>query len=153
MGFTLCVLQVCAQVQITAYDRGPNGLEAWTDDHHTRLFRKNAEPFGIVVARHGSIVRYIARRDGGPFFWNVMLLPDGKRIAYESGPFHMSMNCTLMDIATGRHLEDVPCFSDKDLEALPAWANDLLDEDRKPPPGFQPSAIVSRKRRTGDKAY
>lgn len=122
-----------------AYDKGPGGLEAWTDDHHTREFRTNTEPFGIVIARHGKVIRRIGKHDGGPFFWNLMLLPDGKRIAYEHGPFHFVMTCTLMDIATGRQLEQVSCFTDEEIEKDPEWVRDLLSKDRTPPPTFKPT--------------
>ena len=125
-----CAFALTAHTQTTAYDRGPNGLEAWTDDHHTRQFRINTEPFGIVIARHGKRIRSIGRKDGGPFFWNLMLLADGKRIAYEHGPFHFVMTCTLMDIATGRKLEEVPCWTEEEIDADPQWVRDLEAKGR-----------------------
>ena len=133
----LCILAaVPAFAQTTAYDKGPGGLQAWTDDHHTREFRTNTEPFGIVIARNGKVIRRIGEHDGGPFFWNLMLLPDGKRIAYEHGPFHFAMNCTLMDIATGKHLQDYDCFSGDSIDNGPQWVKDLLSTDRTPPVGI-----------------
>ena len=137
---------VTARAQQTAYDKGPGGLEAWTDDHHTKQFRTNTEPFGIVIARNGKVIRRIGERDGGPFFWNLMLMPDGKRIAYEHGPFHFAMTCTLMDIGTGKHIEDVSCFSDDEIEKGPEWMKSLLSVDRKPRPGTALPQAASPKR-------
>lgn len=112
--------------QTTARDLGANGLEARTDDRHTREFRTKMEPLGIIITRHGKRIRYIGGKDGGPFFWKLMLLPDGKRIAYESGPFHFAMTCTLMDIQTGKHLSDIDCFSQESIDAAPEWVR-MLD--------------------------
>ena len=121
----LALMAVPLAAQTTARDRGPNGLEARTDDRHTPKFRTNKVPLGIIIARYGKMIRYIGHKDGGPFFWNLMLLPDGKRIAYESGPFHFSMTCTLMDIATGKHLSDIDCFSDESVRGAPEWVRAL----------------------------
>ena len=144
---TVTVLPALAQT--TAYDKGPGGLEAWTDDRHTKEFRTNTEPFGIVIARAGKVIRRIGDHDGGPFFWNLMLLPDGKRIAYESGPFHFAMTCTLMDIATGKHLQDYDCFSSDNIDNGPQWVKDLLSVERTPPAGtILPSLTRKREDRS-----
>jgi len=48
---SLLLIGPLSNAQTTARDKGPNGLEAWTDDRHSKQFRRNTEPLGIIVAR------------------------------------------------------------------------------------------------------
>ena len=83
-----------------------------------------------MIARNGKRIRYIGQQNGGPFFWNLMLLPDGKRIAYQHGPFHFVITCTLMDITNGKKLEETSCFTADEIAAAPQWVQDLDGKDR-----------------------
>jgi hypothetical protein len=122
-----------AYAQTTARATGPDGLEAWTLDRHTPEFRKNTVPLGIAIARNGKIIRTIGESEGRPYFWNLMFLPDGKRIAYETGPFHWSMTCVLMDIQSGKHLEEHDCFTNESIAAAPDWVKQLDSHPQIPP--------------------
>ncbi|ADW67427.1 hypothetical protein [Granulicella tundricola] len=48
-------------------------------------------------------------------------------LAYEAGPLHFGMTCNLADLATGRKLTTVDCYT-ASKESLPAWANALQQE-------------------------
>jgi hypothetical protein len=50
------------------------------------------------------------QNDGGRFYWNFVFLPDGKQVAFEHGSLHFNLTCTLMDIHTGKRVQDYDCF-------------------------------------------
>jgi len=86
---------------------GPDGLEGWTlespiPDHPDEQF-----PFTLVVARKDAIIRRIS---GNPFVWQWEFCPDGKEIAYETGPLHFGLQCNLEDISTGQMVWSQDCF-------------------------------------------
>jgi hypothetical protein len=108
--------------QETAHVRGPKGLEGWklTSVIET-LENQGPLPTELILARNGRIIRHIKDE---AFIWNWMFLPDGRRVAYETGPLHFSMNCVLLDIPSGRKIAVFDCFS-SDREAAPAWVKTL----------------------------
>jgi hypothetical protein len=53
-----------------------------------------------------------------------MFTPDGKQVAYESGPLHFSMSCVLVDIATGKQVGYFDCFQELP-DGAPAWVKTL----------------------------
>jgi hypothetical protein len=86
---------------------GPHGLEGWTlndsvPDHPNEKF-----PMTLVIARNGRILR---RFDGSAFVWKWIFWDQGRKVAYESGPFHFSLQCVLADIKTGKELASFDCF-------------------------------------------
>ncbi|MGI4853387.1 MAG: hypothetical protein ACRYF4_04975 [Janthinobacterium lividum] len=51
-------------------------------------------------------------------------MPDEKR-AYQSGPLHFNMECTLMGIRTGRHLAEYDYYHDPLSYRRPEWSTPL----------------------------
>jgi len=101
---------------------GPNGLEGWTESVKIEeAANEGPLPVALVIARHGKVIRRI---NGDPFIWNWKFQPDGRRVAYETGPLHFSITCVLADMKTGNWIASYDCY-----QALPpdaaAWAEDL----------------------------
>lgn len=86
---------------------GPNGLEGWTLDSPIPDHPGDTFPFTLVVARNGRVIRRI---DGDPFVWRWMFWQGGQQVAYESGPLHWGLQCTLVSLATGKKLASYDCF-------------------------------------------
>jgi hypothetical protein len=86
---------------------GPNGYEGWTLDSPIPDHPNETFPFTLVVARKGRVVRKI---DGDPFVWQWIFWKDGREVAYESGPLHFGLQCTLMSVGSGKKLASVDCF-------------------------------------------
>lgn len=87
--------------------RGPNGMEGWTLNGPIPDRPNEKFPFTLVIARNGRVIRKI---EGDPFIWNWMFWSDGRQVAYESGPLHFGLWCTLADVKTGRQLSSYDCF-------------------------------------------
>lgn len=87
--------------------RGPDELEGWTLESPIPDRPNERFPLTLVVARKGAVIRHIS---GDPFVWNWEFCPDGKQIAYESGPLHFGLQCNLEDISTGRMVWSQDCF-------------------------------------------
>ena len=101
--------------------RGPNGLEGWKLESPLPDRPDDTFPFTLIVARNGVIIRRIA---GEPFVWEWKFCPDGKQIAYETGPLHFGLQCNLEDISTGRMIWSEDCFHGLP-EHAPACVKDL----------------------------
>jgi hypothetical protein len=115
----------------SAHVAGPNGLEGWTESVILEEVAKQGPlPTVLIIARNGKIVRRI---DGEPFVWNFRFQPDGRHVAFETGPLHFSMTCVLENIRTGRRVDSVDCWRDLPPNA-PAWAKDL-EKQRIPQDG------------------
>jgi hypothetical protein len=97
---------------------GPHGLEGWTLDSPLPDSQYEGERFAftLVLARKGRVLR---RFEGDPIIWKWMFWADGRQVAYETGPLHFSMNCVLLDVETGRQIEDYDCYHMPDNE--PDW--------------------------------
>ena len=105
----------------SAHVRGPNGLEGWTESVTIDEVKEQGPlPVVLVIARHGNVVRRI---QGSGFVWNWRFEPDGRRVAYETGPLHFSMMCVLADIQTGKEVGSVDCYQPS--EHMPDWAQEL----------------------------
>lgn len=105
----------------SAHVAGANGLEGWTESVTIDEVKEQGPlPVALVIARHGKVVRRI---DGSPFVWAWRFQPDGRRVAYETGPLHFSMTCELADIQTGKQLDSVDCYQPP--EHMPKWAEEL----------------------------
>lgn len=87
--------------------RGPDGLEGWSLNSPIPDRPNETFPFTLVVARKGVVVRRIT---GEPFVWEWEFCPDGKQIAFETGPLHFGLQCNLEDISTGRMIWSADCF-------------------------------------------
>jgi hypothetical protein len=103
------------------HTRGPHGLEGWTlndsaPDHPNEKF-----PMTLVIARDGRILRKI---DGSAFVWKWIFWDRGREVAYESGPFHFSLECILADIKTGKERASYDCFHGIP-ENAPHWLKTL----------------------------
>jgi hypothetical protein len=101
--------------------RGPDGLEGWTLSYAIPGHASDRYPEALVIARHGRVVRRIS---GAPFVWNWIFWAEGRQIAYETGPLHFGMLCTLADLATGRELASYDCFHELPANA-PEWEKAL----------------------------
>jgi hypothetical protein len=109
------------QPEESAHHRGPHGLEGWTLNSSIPDRPNEKFPFTLMLSRKGKIIRQIS---GDPFVWNWIFWADGRQIAYESGPLHFSMQCILVDIATGRQLAKYDCWAPLP-ENAPNWAKAL----------------------------
>jgi hypothetical protein len=126
--FLLAMSAGCAQTVPTAeqptespHRLGPNGLEGWTLNYTIADRPGEQYPEVLVLARRGRIIRRI---QGSPFVWNWMFRAGGRQIAYETGPLHFGMLCTLADTATGRELASHDCFHELPTTA-PEWEKAL----------------------------
>jgi hypothetical protein len=100
---------------------GPNGLEGWTLNYTIPDRPGQQYPEILVLARRGRIIRRIP---GSPFVWNWIFRAGGRQIAYETGPLHFGMLCTLANTATGRELASYDCFHELPANA-PEWEKAL----------------------------
>lgn len=87
--------------------RGPDGLEGWTLKYPIPDRPDERLPLTLVLARNGAVVRRIS---GDLFVWDWEFCPDGKQIAYETGPLHFALECNLEDISSGRILWSEDCW-------------------------------------------
>jgi hypothetical protein len=86
---------------------GPNGLEGWTLSSPIPDNPQEKYPFTLVIARKGRTIRRI---DGNAFVWRWIFWNNGRQVAYESGPLHFGLQCTLESVATGKQLASYDCF-------------------------------------------
>ncbi len=107
----------------SAHVRGPSGLEGWTLESPVPDSGYGDEKFAftLVIARGGRVVRRI---DGDPMIWRWIFWDGGRRVAYESGPFHFGMTCVLVDVKTGRRAGSVDCYHELPADA-PDWVKAL----------------------------
>ena len=105
---------------------GPNGLEGWTLDSSIPDHPGDTFPFTLVIARNGLVIRRI---DGDPFVWRWIFWRDGRQVAYESGPLHWGMRCTLVSVATGKELASYDCFHGVP-ENAPGWLKTLETSEK-----------------------
>lgn len=121
------LLSVAAHVSaqdptLSEHRKGPHRLEGWTLSRSLEgRSTGDVYPYALIIARDGKIVR---RLEGSPFVWNWIFWAGGKQIAYEAGPLHFGMLCTLADIATGRELASDDCFQGLPADA-PEWEKAL----------------------------
>jgi hypothetical protein len=103
--------------------RGPNGLEGWTLESPVPDSGYGDEKFAftLVIARDGCIVRRI---DGDPIIWRWIFWESGRRVAYETGPFHFGVTCILVDVKTGRRTGSVDCYHELPKD-VPDWVEAL----------------------------
>jgi hypothetical protein len=92
------------------HTKGPHGLEGWTLEQPVPESNYGDERFAftLVLARNGKILRHV---EGSPIIWKWAFSSDGREVAYETGPFHFSMICYLIDTDSGRRLADYDCFT------------------------------------------
>jgi hypothetical protein len=102
---------------------GPHGLDSWAllGRFPSGLEEYDEYPTTLIIARRGRIIRRI---QGDPFVWTWMFTPDGRRVAYESGPLHFGLQCVLVDIGSGRRIDDYDCYRQLPDDA-PNWAKTL----------------------------
>jgi len=100
---------------------GPDGLEGWTLDSSIPYHPGETFPFTLVIARKSRVIRKI---DGDPFIWQWIFWDDGLQVAYESGPLHFGLQCTLISVRTGRKLASYDCFHGIPDNA-PGWLRTL----------------------------
>jgi hypothetical protein len=101
--------------------RGPHGLEGWTFSEAISDRPGETFPFMLVIARDGRVIHQIS---GDPFVWQWIFVDNGREVAYESGPLHFGLQCSLADIKTGRKLASYDCFHGIPANA-PAWLRKL----------------------------
>jgi hypothetical protein len=101
--------------------QGPEGTEGWTLDSPIPDRPNETFPFTLVIARKGRVLRKI---DGDPFVWQWIFWNNGRQVAYESGPLHFGLQCTLLNVRTGKKLASYDCFHGVPNEA-PAWLEAL----------------------------
>jgi len=106
---------------------GPDGLEGWTLNYTIPERPGEQYPEVLVLARRGRIIRRIP---GSPFVWNWIFWAGGRQIAYETGPLHFGMRCTLADIPTGRELASYDCFHELPADA-PEWEKALQADNNR----------------------
>ena len=70
-----------------------------------------------MIARHSRI---LCKIKGDPFVWAWMFQANGTRVALESGPMHVWLNCRLLDLRTGKEVAHYDCFRDVPEDA-PNW--------------------------------
>ncbi len=106
---------------------GPHGLEGWTLNSPLPDNQNAGEryPFTLVIARNGKALRKIP---GDAFIWHWIFWDDGRKVAYEAGPLHFSLQCNLYDLAKGRVIASFDCFHGIPDNA-PAWL-DALENPR-----------------------
>ncbi len=62
--------------------------------------------------------------DGDPFVWQWIFWDNGRQVAYESGPLHFGLQCTLVNVRTGKKLASYDCFHGVPSDA-PDWLKAL----------------------------
>ena len=95
---------------------GPKGLAGWKVTHVLENDDEVSET--LVITRHGRLIR---KFHGDPFIWRWMFRDDGKSIAFESGPLHFGMTCVLIDLASGKELDRLDCFTYPDNPPAGGW--------------------------------
>jgi hypothetical protein len=104
---------------------GPDGLVGWKV---TYLLENQEEVSDtLIIARNGARIRTL---HGDPLIWTWMFQGDGKSLAFESGPLHFAMACVLIDIASGKELQRVDCFTYPEhppAGGWPAWLAKLME--------------------------
>ena len=94
--------------------KGPGGLEGWTllyempDELYHSEDSGNRLPLALVVEKDGHSIRKI---DGDPIVWKFVFVDDQK-VAIETGPLHFGMSCLLIDLKSGKPLEEENCYDD-----------------------------------------
>jgi hypothetical protein len=96
-------------------------LKGWTLDYPFPDRPEDRYPRVLVVSRKGRVIRKIT---GQHYIWNWIFWSEGREVAYEDGPPHFLMRCILVDVATGRQLENIDCFGELPPNA-PLWAKTL----------------------------
>ena len=124
---TVVIFASVAAAQASAHRKGPNGLEGWViRERIPTLEDQGPLPTSLVIARHGKVIRHLRmRRDGGPFYWNFVFWAGGEEVAFEQGPLHFNLTCTLMRIKTGERIQDYDCFSSPLSDDAPEWVKQL----------------------------
>ena len=105
------------QHTVSAHRKGPHGLVGWTLDYPFPDRPEEHYPRVLVVSRNGQVIR---RTKGERYIWKWIFWNEGRQIAYEDGPPHFMMRCILLDVATGKRLADVDCFTQVPVDS-PAW--------------------------------
>ncbi|HEY2466883.1 MAG TPA: hypothetical protein VGI45_03430 [Terracidiphilus sp.] len=102
---------------------GPNGLQGWTLSWPVPDSGYGDEPFAftLVLARNGKVLHRI---DGDPIIWKWMFWAGGSQVAYETGPFHFSETCVLVEVSTGRRLQAFDCYHELPAK-VPDWVTAL----------------------------
>lgn len=102
---------------------GPHSLEAWTLNSPVPDSNYGDEQFAftLVLGRNGRVLHRIK---GDPMIWRWIFWADGRQLAYETGPFHFSMTCVLVDVKTGHRIADFDCYHELSGNA-PAWVSAL----------------------------
>ncbi len=95
------------QPKESEHRQGPEGREGWTLDSPIPDHPGETFPFTLVIARKGRVIRKI---DGDPFVWQWIFWNNGRQVAYESGPLHFVLQCTLVNVRTGKKLSSYDCF-------------------------------------------
>jgi hypothetical protein len=101
--------------------QGPDGFVGWTLDSPIPDHPDERFPFTLVIARNGKVIRKI---DGNPFVWDWIFWDNGRKVAYESGPLHFGLQCTLVNVRSGKKLASYDCFHGIP-ENPPAWLKAL----------------------------
>jgi hypothetical protein len=68
--------------------------------------------------------RVLRKIDGDPFVWQWIFWDNGRQVAYESGPLHFGLQCTLVNVRTGKKLASYDCFHGVPSDA-PDWLKAL----------------------------
>jgi hypothetical protein len=120
--WSLPIFLVAQSPRQTVHVRGPNGLEGWklTSIIET-LENQGPLPTELVLARRGRIIRHVKDE---AFIWNWMFLPDGRHVAYETGPLHFGVDCVLLNIKNGRTVRALDCGNSHG-GATPGWVKSL----------------------------
>lgn len=103
----------------SAHVFGPNRLEGWTLSKDVE--NQGPLPMTLVIARGGLVVRHIT---GRPFLWKWKFESNGELVAFESGPLHFGLVCTLVNIRTGKQVADYDCYRELPSDA-PQWVKEL----------------------------
>jgi len=109
------------QPTTSAHIKGPDGLEGWTIDRPLPDRPNETFPTTLVIARNG---RFIRSAKGDPFVWHWLFWDNGRKVAYESGPLHFALSCSLMSLATGKTLSSYDCFH-RVPDVAPDWLKTL----------------------------
>lgn len=106
----------------SAHVSGPNGLEGWTLSYVIEGVEDQGPlPTTLVISRNGKIVRRIHDE---PFLWKWKFESNGKFVAYEKGPLHFSMDCELVDLASGKLIANYDCYH-MSPPKVPHWVEEL----------------------------